>query len=324
MALWQSLTALFFPRFEKTSTASPSNPIAEGAQGDEPLPVTPRIDSVLCLNSAGTHRMAYTEWGDPENPEVVLCVHGLTRTGRDFDALAAHLSSRFRVICPDVAGRGLSDWLPVKSEYGLPRYVSDMTMLIAKIAPQRLFWVGTSMGGLIGMTIAAQRTIPIEKLVLNDVGALLSRTALQRIGEYVGATPRFATFREAESYIRTICAPFGPLSAAAWRHLARHSVRQERDRSWVLHYDPGIAVPFRTAFPAQDLLLWDLYDAIPCPTLLLRGMESDLLSPEVARAMTERGPKAALVEFPGVGHAPSLMRREEITVVSDFLIADCR
>jgi len=328
MQFWQRLQALFTPRGrsahpeqDTASTSANTHTSAKGASVPEPqtLPHPPRIDWVNCINTAGTHRMIYYEWGAPDNPEVVFCVHGLTRTGRDFDALAAHLSRRYRVICPDVVGRGLSDWLPNKSEYAIPRYVSDLNTLIQKIRPQKLYWVGTSMGGLIAMAIAAQPTSPIAKLVLNDVGAVLSQASLQRIGAYVGAEPQFATFDDAVQYVRTVSAPFGPLSEAQWRHLTWHAVRQELGGRWVLRYDPGIAVPFRIAFPAQDMALWELYDAIRCPTLLVRGAESDLLTRDVAEAMTRRGPRARLVEIPGVGHAPALLDRAQIDEISAFL-----
>lgn len=310
---WQKIAAWF-----QSESGQPKERGSERA-GPPATEQLPRIDSVACLNSAGAHRMVYYEWGDPDNPEVLFCVHGLTRTGRDFDLLAAALASRYRVICPDIVGRGLSDWLPVKAEYAIPRYVADCQTLLHKLRPQRLLWVGTSMGGLIGMTLAAQPGSPIEKLVLNDVGAVIAAQSLARIGDYVSVTPRFRTLTEAEQYLRRIHAPFGPLTDSEWHHLARHSVRQEADGHWVLRYDPGIALPFSSAFPPHNLDLWSLYEAIRCPTLLLRGAESDLLPAEVAQAMTQRGPRAKLVEWPRVGHAPALMNREQIAVVQAFL-----
>jgi pimeloyl-ACP methyl ester carboxylesterase len=306
---WQKMRKLFAP-----DAGAENTPTARTIHSS-----TPRGDWVACLNSAGSHRMVYYEWGDPDNPEVVICVHGLTRTGRDFDALAAQLSRHYRVICPDIAGRGLSDWLPVKSEYGIPRYTADCQQLIAKIQPQRLYWVGTSMGGLIGMTLAAQQQ-PIAKLVLNDVGAVIAAEALARIGSYLTALPRFSSLSQAQAYLRQIHAPFGPLTDAQWAHLTLHSVRQEGDGHWVLHYDPGIAFPFLSAFAPQTVDLWPLYEAVRCPTLLIRGAESDLLPRTVAQAMTERGPCATLVEFPGIGHAPALLDQDQIAVVRDFLL----
>lgn len=268
--------------------------------------------------------MHYVEWGDPDAERVVICVHGLTRTGRDFDALAQALAPECRVLCPDVAGRGASDWLAAKEDYSYPQYCSDMTVLLARAtagaAPRRIFWVGTSMGGIIGMLLAARPGSPIERLVLNDIGALVPRAALERIAGYVGADPRFASFEEFEAHVRAVSAPFGPLSDAQWRRLAESVARRHADGSWGFAYDPGIALSFRGR-PLADVELWAVWDAIRCPTLLLRGKRSDVLLRETALAMTRRGPRARLVEFEGVGHAPALMDGEQIRAVRDFLLA---
>ncbi len=279
-----------------------------------------RQDSVLCLSPAGFHRMAYVEWGDPANPRVLVCVHGLTRCGRDFDFLAAALADRYRVVCPDVVGRGRSDWLRDPHHYTVPQYAQDMTALIARLAVESIDWLGTSMGGIIGMALAAQPGSPIRRLILNDVGPLLPAAALQRIGAYLATPPDFASPQEAESYIRTIAAPFGPLSDAQWHHLTKHVIRLEDDGRYHLRYDPDIAIPFaEAAREGQDIDLWPLYDAIRCPTLVIRGAESDLLSRETLAAMHERGPKAESVEIPGVGHAPMFFDEAQIRIVRDFL-----
>lgn len=283
-------------------------------------PAQPREKSVLCANAQGLHRLAYTEWGRADNPEVVVCVHGLTRNGRDFDDLARHLAHRYRVVCPDVVGRGRSGWLPDAAAYGFPQYVADMVTLIARLDVPAVHWVGTSMGGLIGMFLAAMADTPIRRLVLNDVGPLITASSLARIGEYVGRAPAFASLAEAESYLRTICAPFGPLSDAQWRHLAEHSVRRDGG-GWRMRYDPAIGTPFRQAMVYQDVDLWPVYDKIACPVLLTRGAESDLLTRETALAMGARGPRARLVEFAGVGHAPMFMDAAQMTAVADFLRA---
>ena len=277
---------------------------------------------VQCIGPHGLHRMAYAEWGDPHNPRVVICVHGLTRNGRDFDDLAQSLADDFRVICPDVVGRGRSDWLGVKGDYGFPLYVSDMVTLIARLDVEHVSWVGTSMGGIIGMLIASQPHTPIKRLVLNDVGPVITAVSLQRIGPYVGTAPRFATMDEAEAYIRQVSAPFGPLSDAQWRHLTNYSVRPVGGPSggFVMIYDPALGDIFRATPATEDIDLWPVYARIACPTLALRGAESDLLERTTFEAMATRGPCAKTVEFEGVGHAPMLMDPAQIAVVRDFLL----
>ncbi|MGH8620583.1 MAG: alpha/beta fold hydrolase [Burkholderiales bacterium] len=283
-----------------------------------------KSDHVLCLSGKGFHRMHYVEWGDPAAERLAICVHGLTRNCRDFDFLAQALLPEFRVVCPDVAGRGRSDWLPAKADYGYPQYCADMTALIARVTagggPRRIHWVGTSMGGIFGMLLASRPNTPIAKLVLNDVGALIPKVALERIGSYIGKDPRFRTLDEMEATVRLVSAPFGPLTDAQWRHLTVHGAKQYEDGSWGFRYDPGIAIPFR-AQPLADLALWPYWDAITCPTLLIRGAQSDLLLKETATAMTQRGPRPNLVEFQGVGHAPMLMADDQIRIVREFLLA---
>lgn len=280
-----------------------------------------RQHTVQCLSPGGLHRMAYVEWGDPKNPRVLVCVHGLTRNARDFDFLAKALSQHYRVVCPDVVGRGRSNWLRVKDHYQLPQYVSDMVTLIARLGVDEVHWVGTSMGGLIGMALAAQADTPISRLVLNDVGPLISAAAVKRIGEYVGQMPEFASFKDAEQYIRLVSAPFGKLSDAQWKHLTEHVTRQKADGGYELVYDPGIAVPFRKEMSGEDVSLWPLYDAIRCPTQVVRGAESDLLSHETCMEMGQRGPKALIAEIPGVGHAPMFLDEAQVAVVSEFLLS---
>jgi pimeloyl-ACP methyl ester carboxylesterase len=283
-----------------------------------------RERTVNCLSAEGFHRMRYVEWGDPAASRVVICVHGLTRNGRDFDELAQALAPDCRVVCPDVVGRGRSDWLRGKAGYGYSQYCADLTALIARVTgggAERLYWVGTSMGGILGMLLAASAQTPIERLVVNDVGALIPAASLQRLGTYVGKDPRFATYRELETYVRVVCAPFGPLTDAQWRHLTEHGAKQHGDGSWGMSYDPGIGIPLqKPQEEIADVDLWQHYEAIRCPTLLLRGAQSDLLLADTAAQMTQRGPKARLVEFDGIGHAPMLMAPDQIAVVRDFLL----
>jgi pimeloyl-ACP methyl ester carboxylesterase len=290
------------------------------AEAEALAAVEPRRRSVLCASVAGLHRMAYREWGDPRNRNVVLCVHGLARTGRDFDELARALCGQFRVVCPDVAGRGDSDRLPDPKLYAVPQYAADMVTLVARLDVEAVSWVGTSMGALIGMALAAQKGAPMSRLVLNDAGPVIARASLERIGTYLGKTPAFASIEKAEEYVRAISAPFGPHSDAQWRFLTDTWVRRHEDGNWRAHYDPKIAEPFRAQMPERDTELWALYDAVQCPTLLLRGELSDLISRETAAEMARRGPKAKVVEVKGVGHAPTLMQPDQIAVVRDFLI----
>nr|WP_323004676.1 alpha/beta hydrolase [Denitromonas sp.] len=282
-----------------------------------------RERSVQCASAHGLHRMAYTEWGDPANPRVLVCVHGLTRNGRDFDFLAAALANDYRVVCPDVVGRGRSDWLKIKAGYGFPQYVADMVTLIARLDVPTVHWVGTSMGGLIGMILAALPGSPITRMVLNDVGPKITVESIHRIAEYVGTAPVFANLDVAERYIREVSAPFGPLTDAQWRHLTEHAVSAV-DGGVAMVYDPGIAETFRESPLESDVDLWDVYDAIRCPTLVIRGADSDLLLHETALEMSQRGPKATLVEFEGIGHAPMLLDAAQIEVVSRFLLDDTR
>lgn len=278
----------------------------------------PRQHQLVCAGPQGLHRMAYVEWGAPDNPRVVLCVHGLTRNGRDFDFLARALAPRFRVVCPDVVGRGRSDWLADPAGYDFPQYVADMVTLIARLDVAQLAWVGTSMGGLIGMSLASLPGTPIERMVLNDIGPRITATALRRIGQYVGKAPLFPDLAAVEAYLREVSAPFGPLTDAQWRHLAEQGVRKVPG-GWALAYDPALGDAFRKQPIVMDVDLWPVYDAIRCPTLALRGAESDLLTHATLMEMTRRGPCARPAEIEGVGHAPMLMASGQIALVSDFL-----
>jgi pimeloyl-ACP methyl ester carboxylesterase len=280
-----------------------------------------RRGTVLCLGRNAFHNMRYYDWGDASNPRVVLCVHGITRSGRDFDVLARALAGEFRVICPDMAGRGESDWLASKGDYAYPQYMSDLTTLIAHVAGEpasSVYWVGTSMGGLIGMIMAALPRTPIARLVLNDAGMIVPKAALERLALYVGKDWRFPGYDELEAHMRWACAPFGPLTDEQWRHLTIHTAKKHDDGSWGLSYDPAIGDALQGELADIDLSRY--WEAIVCPTLLLRGAESDVLTAETAAEMTARGPKARLVEFPGIGHAPMLMSDDQIAAVREFLL----
>ena len=344
----------------------------------------PSLNFIACPDASGGHRMAYWQWGDPQAGHVVVCAHGLSRQGRDFDVLAQALCARaekagrpLRVVCPDVVGRGQSDWLKDPMGYQIPNYAADMQALLDQIKPVTLDWVGTSMGGLIGMVVCAQLSLAaagttsgvtsgaavpdatggadstqvrgqvrtlVRKLVLNDVGPTLQWEALQRIGLFLGNAPRFASLEKAAQAMWIISTGFGPHTPAQWLELSRHMVKPARDvgvsgrgdaqgsaqvgehGSVVLHYDPAIAVPFRAMTQESaaqgEASLWALYDAITAQTLVTRGAQSDLLSEQTAQAMTQRGPKARLVNFAGVGHAPTLIAADQVEAVGNFIFEE--
>ncbi len=276
-----------------------------------------RSRSFLGLSPKGFHRLHYTEWGDAGDPTVV-CVHGLSQNARSFDALAEKLSATHRVVCLDVVGRGQSGWLTDSAGYTYPQYMADANALIARLGVDRVDWIGTSMGGLIGMMVAAMPGSPVRRLLLNDVGPFIPKAALERIGAYMTGEKRFADMAAFEAYLRDVYAPFGALSDEQWQHMARHGSRQNDDGTVSPSYDPGIADAFRDG-PLQDIDLWQFWDAIACPALVLRGADSDLLGPDTADEMTRRGPQASLVEFANVGHAPALQADDQIAAVRDFL-----
>lgn len=283
----------------------------------------PRLRHVQCLDGKGLHRMAYWEWGDPLNERVLVCVHGLARQGRDFDTLAQALCSHYRVVCPDVVGRGQSDWLADPMGYSIPTYVADMVTLLARLDTAQVDWVGTSMGGLIGLGLAALPDLPVRKLVLNDVGPTIQPEALQRIGTYLGLPVHWATPDEAADALWAISQGFGPHTREQWLALTRPQLKPHGE-GYKPHYDPGIAIPFRLITPelarAGEAALWHSWDALRIPVLLLRGAQSDLLSEGTAQAMTQRGPRARLVEFAGVGHAPMLVQPDQVDAVRSFLL----
>jgi len=321
----------------------------------------PTLNYVTCPDASGGHRMAYWQWGDPANPHVVMCVHGLSRQGRDFDVLAAYLCDEVRVVCPDVVGRGQSDWLKDPLGYQIPQYAADMLVLLAHLHQQSpvatLDWVGTSMGGLIGLAIAGQPGLsaagpsqganaflggsaahavasvggrlpaPVHKLVLNDVGPAIEWQAITRIAAYLGKAGHFVSLQEAADAMWAISTSFGPHTPEEWLALSRHMVKPvpgAADGSVMLHYDPAIAVPVRATTEDSarqgEAMLWQLYDNVQASTLILRGAQSDLLSHATALAMAQRGPKARLVEFDGVGHAPTLVAMDQVSTVGDFLL----
>ncbi len=300
----------------------------------------PSLHHLLCPDAQGSHRLAWWQWGEPDASHVVICVHGLSRQGRDFDVLAQSLVERaahgLRVVCPDMPGRGESDWLADPMAYGLPLYAADLQALLAHLHSQHpiglLDWVGTSMGGLIGMLVCGQSQAglpaPVRRFVINDIGPTIEWAAIERIGRYLGRAGHFDDLEQAADALLAISASFGPHTAAEWLALSRPMFRPAFNDSASrlrLHYDPAIAVPFSLATQAStaqgEAALWQLYDHIKAQTLVLRGSHSDLLSADTAQAMTMRGPQARLVEFADVGHAPTLVAAGQVSCVTDFILS---
>lgn len=291
------------------------------------MSASPRLGFVQCISPAGLHRMAYHEWGDPANPRVLVCAHGLTRTGRDFDAVARALCGEYRVVCPDVVGRGRSEWLADANGYVVPQYVSDMVTLIARLNVEKVDWFGTSMGGLIGMGLAGLPKSPVRKLLLNDVGPKIALSAVERIGAYLGLPVRFKTFEEGLAYLQTISASFGRHTPEQWRELNAAIIKPVQGADgleWGLHYDPQLAVPFRKSTPeavaAGEAALWRGFEAIEAPVLVVRGAQSDLLLRETVAEMVARGKHVSSVEVPEVGHAPTFVDPAQIAIARQFFV----
>lgn len=282
----------------------------------------PRSASVQCVSPSGLHRMAYSEWGDPRAPRTLLCIHALTRTGRDFDVLARRFAARgLRVVCPDVVGRGQSDWLTDPSGYAVQQYVADMVTLIARLDVDEVEVFGTSMGGMIGMVLAALPKTPVKRLLLNDIGPRIEAPALARIGTYLGKSVHFATEAEGYAYLSRVAAEFGPHTDEQWRALNAAMLRK-KDDGYELHYDPKIAVPFaattKDSAAAGQEFLWRCLEAIEAPTLVVRGANSDLLSPETVTEMRARGKRVTSAEVPGVGHAPTFVHESQLAIADRF------
>jgi pimeloyl-ACP methyl ester carboxylesterase len=287
----------------------------------------PKLKQVDVIGRGGFHKLAYADWGPPKAERTVVCVHGVSRNGHDFDVLAASLAGQgMRVIVPDLPGRGRSEWLASPSHYTDRAYVRAMSTLIARLDVEQVDWVGTSLGGHIGMLMASERGTPVRRLVLNDFGARVSAAALRRIGSYLTRSWRFASLDEVEAHLRDVHAAFGKLSDAQWRHLAQHSAVEDDAGRLRFRFDPGIGMRF--AIPILlDVILWHVWDKIVCPVLILRGEDSDLLARSTVDAMLKRGPGAiagrvTAVEFPDCGHAPALMDDAQIGVIQNYLQTD--
>lgn len=286
-----------------------------------------REHKLLCNTPDDPHHIAYMEWGAEDNPKVLICVHGLMRNAYDFEELASALSTEYRVIAVDVVGRGQSDWLQNYRNYHYGTYVSDLLNLCFTLNLTQVDWVGTSMGGLIGMMLASLPNTPIRKLVMNDIGAYVPQAALRRIATYISeAAPHFVDLDAAERYFREIYKPFGELSATQWRSIAEHSVRQTAQGDLTLIYDPNIPKAFisegETAETMKEVVLWEIWEKVQCPALILRGGDSDLLLPETVTQMQQGREQVHTITVPNVGHAPPLMNAEQIAWVRNWLLAE--
>ena len=270
------------------------------------------------LGPSGFHRVAYAEWPGPAGATTLVCVHGLSRNAHDFDAFAEAMSKTHRVICPDMPGRGRSEWLKDPNEYAFPTYLANSAALIARLDVERVDWVGTSMGAVVGFLLAAQPAAPVRKLVVNDAGPFIAKAALAWLGTFIGADPTFESIDALEQTIRTNSAGFGSLTDAQWRTMTLYLSRPKPGGGYGYAYDPRIGEPYKHDLPDVDL--WPFWDRVACPTLILRGEHSNVLARSDAEAMTQRGPKPKLVEFAGVGHAPALLTEDQIGVVRDFLL----
>jgi pimeloyl-ACP methyl ester carboxylesterase len=285
--------------------------------------LAPRQRYVQCASASGLHRIAYTEWGDPANPRVLLCVHGLTRSGRDFDRLAEEFAGTYRVVCPDVVGRGLSSWLANPNFYAIPQYVADMVTLIARLNVETVDWFGTSMGGLIGLGLAGLPETPVRRMLLNDVGPHLEPGAVQRIGDYLGKPVQFETLQQGIDYAALLAQTFGPLTPDDWREI-NTPLLHEQDGKWLFRYDPRIAQPFTATTEEASRLgeaaLWHSLASFQGPVLVVRGELSDLLSRETVAKMVETGRVVSSAEIAGVGHAPAFLSADQIDVARQFFI----
>lgn len=273
---------------------------------------------ILSSNNAGQHRIVYQDWGDENNPNLLICVHGLTRNSRDFDYLASELSSKYRVIAPDIVGRGQSDWLPDPSLYTLEQYINDMGILLAHLKAKQVDWLGTSLGGIIGMAIASQPASPIKRLILNDIGPVIKKEAIAYLATSLAETPHFKSLDELKGFLQQAYSAMGQLDQAHWEHMVAHDHRITSEGKITRNFDPKITQSVGTLINS-DITLWDIWENIQCPVLILHGEESVILTPEICQDMLKRNPHASLKTFPGVGHTPSLIPEKQIDVVASWL-----
>lgn len=278
----------------------------------------PQQHYYLGMSPEGFHRLSYLEWGERDNPEVLICVHGLMRNAHDFDYLARELSKEYRIICPDIVGRGDSDYIGSTLIYNFTQYISDMVALISRIGVSEVNWLGTSMGGIIGMMMASMPKTPIKKLILNDVGMVIPSLAMTRIATYARNDLGFQSLDEAKKYFKLIMPAFGIRDEEKWDHIVKWGTRQAQDGTHKLAYDPAIGQAF-VSVSANDIHLETFWNDLKCPVLVLRGEDSDLLTPEIINKMSILQPQMDVIEIPNAGHAPALMSAFEIECVRGWL-----
>ena len=279
-----------------------------------------RRSNVAVLMDGVLKHMVVHEWGDKKNPRVVLCVHGLSRNGRDFDVVADALSKDFRVLCPDIPGRGQSDWLASAAQYSIPTYVRFINAMLTEFGVQSYDWIGTSMGGLIGMVMAVTPGSTMKRFVINDIGPVLEPEAIKRIASYVGLAPNFASYPELYAAARMAITTFGPLTEAQYQHMVSTSCWQRADGRWEFNMDPKVGDAFRAGLAAPAADMWPLWLAVRQSTLILRGVNSDLLSAATLTKMVETHPNAIALTIAETGHAPMIFDEPTVTAVVDFLV----
>jgi cobalt-zinc-cadmium efflux system protein len=295
----------------------------EHTHDESSVPVNHQGDTfyVQCIDGDSSHRMAYHAWGNPKNPKVLLCVHGLTRRGSDFKTLAEAMCEDYYVVCPDIVGRGDSDRLSNPMQYAVPQYVADIAQLVKTLGVSQVDWLGTSMGGLIGMVYAAMPNSPIRKMLINDVGPKIEAEAIARLGSYVGQPFSFANRADALNRLNTICASFGEHTPDEWE-IYNGPMLIERNGLWIMHYDPDIAVPFASVNPimakAGEMAMWHAFKQIHIPMLIVRGAQSDLLSAATVTQMCKVNSYARSIEISNVGHAPAFVKKEQIALAQEF------
>ncbi len=281
----------------------------------------PKLHFFACQSPQAIHQTAVWEWpyvGPPsDQPPVLFCAHGLTRNGRDFDLVAQRMSKRYRVLAIDFVGRGRSGWLANSAGYVVGQYVADSVSVFTQLGISSVNWLGTSMGGIVGMVLAAMPNTPIHTLILNDIGPELDPVGLQRLTSFSGRAPQLTGYEQAKQIVIGNSATFGEHSPQHWELFVKHYV-VNRDGQWVFNYDPGIATGTQESQSAP-VNLWPYYDQIKARTLVIRGALSDLLAADIAAQMTQRGPKAKHIDVPGVGHAPTLLPAAQIDLVDQFL-----
>jgi len=277
---------------------------------------------IQCQNPQGYHRMAYREWGD-RNDKVLICVHGLSGNSADFQDLAIALQDHYRIICPDIVGRGESDWLADPLNYGLPLYVSDVLTLIQQLKLNPVDFLGTSMGGLIGMFLAAKAPGVISRLIINDIGPCLPAEGLKRVVKENTEKPDLQTWEQVQQYIRKRYAPSGKTSDREWEDLAKNTVKLTPENTYRLHYDPNIVANLAQVPPdkLKTLEFWQEWSSVNCPVLLLHGEHSDMLVPEIIEQMQATHPETTVQEFANCGHSPSLTSAEQIQAIVNWLMS---